>query len=314
MSIQTQLEAYYAPRFPAGVRMSISDVTRLSDGEVYRFTVNYTEGDASGSEQRILKCYTPDVSGADRALKERHALHKLHEIGYPVPRPSIVELNHDVLGKPFVVMERISGFSLGDAMASADAERRDALIQLFTGLLLDLHDLGAEVLVPNLPLRDEHTLNRREVHNLRTALKATGRDELQPVVDWLYERRETVPCARPAVTHRHYHPDNVLLTDESWRNYTAYVLDWAWQIGDPRYDLGATLTFLDREGQHALRDAVLAEYERRSGQPVEQLAYFEVLATTYWLLEISAPNAPLPSEGQVRAAADLIRRHTGIGL
>src|SRR5262249_54492215 len=123
-------------------------------------------------------------------------------------------------------------------------------------------------------------LIKRELYNLKNMMNGNG--ALQPILDWLNERREAVPCLRPSITHRDYHPWNVLLTEQD----KLSVIDWGWQISDPRYDIAWTLTTLARDGLMTLREYVLESYERLTEHPVEQLEYFEVLTNLRWLLNI----------------------------
>jgi aminoglycoside phosphotransferase (APT) family kinase protein len=228
-------------------------------------------------EPRVMKLYAQGINGTDRALKERHALRNLHHEGFPVPGSTLVEVDEGHLGRAFVIMERIEGQSMWEAIERATGERRRQLIGLFSGLLADLHSLSSDVLVPNLKINDEYTLIKREIYNL----KQSG-SEIQPVVEWLHARRDLVPCKRPTITHRDYHPHNVIITDAG--TYEGVIIDWGWQISDPRFDLGWTLTLLERSDLREFRDDVLAEYERQIGEKVDQLEYFEVLASAYWLM------------------------------
>ncbi len=78
------------------------------------------------------------------------------------------------------------------------------------------------------------------------------------------------------------------------------VLDWEWEIADLRFDLAWMLTLMQRSGFADFSAAALAEYQRQTGQPVEQLDYFEVLTTTRWLMNVTRS---LQSGANLRAGA-----------
>lgn len=323
--LRTDLRDYYISQPIAGQDPHIENLMQLNAGwasDVYSFTLRYEEEGRMIDQKLVLKAYANTPEGKDRALKERHALFKLRADRYPVPGVAAVEIDEDFIGRPFIIMEQVNGKLLWDAYQEADEAGRKELTRLFVGLLVDLHALGAKVLTPNIKT-SEFTLINREIYTLRSLITAYNRDELMPVVDWLYERRKEAPCDTPVVTHRDYHPWNVLLSDQG----RPFVIDWGWQISDPRFDLAWTLTLMERSGFKDFRNDVLTEYERVTGGKVEELEYFEVLANLRWLLEVTnslvyGMNLRDGSQTEFRAvvadwvryAVNAIEQRTGIAL
>jgi aminoglycoside phosphotransferase (APT) family kinase protein len=198
-----------------------------------------------------------------------------------VPGVLAVEVEGSPLQRPFVIMEHIDGPTLEAAFALADEARRVELVAMFVNLLVDLHGRGASVLTPRMtntpsPL----ALVNREVYALRTWANTALLPAYLPVIEWLYAQRVDVPTSTPVITHRDFVPANVVLNARGM----PHVLDWAWQVGDARFDLAWTLGALRRAGMPELADEVLAEYQRVTGGAVEGLRYFEVLAATRWLM------------------------------
>lgn len=255
-------------------------ISSNSESSVYAFDMRYKDKGTVHTDKLILKVFTDDMYGKDRTLKERHALKQLFHRGYPVPRPIASEIEPVHLGMPFIIMERVPGQLLGDALAVVSGDEQRELIERFVGPLADLHTMKWQVLADNLIVKDEYTLIKRELYNLKTM--AAEYESLQPVLQWLNDRREDVPCLRPSITHGDYHPWNVLLTDDD----KLSVIDWGWHISDPRYDVGWTLTTLARDGLMTLRESVLEAYEKLTEHAVDQLTYFEVLTNLRWLLNI----------------------------
>jgi aminoglycoside phosphotransferase (APT) family kinase protein len=147
-----------------------------------------------------------------------------------------------------------------------------------------------------------------------------------PVVEWLQQRRETVPCDQPAPIHFDFHPANVMLRPDE----TAVVLDWSWfDISDARFDLAWTLVLVSSYEGSSWRDRILQTYEQVNGAPVEQIEYFEVYACMRRLFSIVAsitggaekmgldPNAVESMKGQVFShhwVYDLLIERTGIHI
>lgn len=285
-TLQKQLTNYLAAQPGVYTDVKVEDFRKVGGRwttGVYAFKLSYTEEGQRSAQRLVLKTYANDAEGIDRAMKERHALFNLRAARYPVPGVMLVEIDPKPLGRPFVVMEYVDGTALADLLKEADPQQRRALIAQFVGLLVDLHERGPQVLVKTLSAMTPLALINREIHVMRGLADKRQQREFLPAIDWLYANRDRVPCTQPVVTHRNYHPWNVLMTDDG----TPYVIDWVWQISDARFDLASTLQSLEREGLGELRADVLAEYERATGGPVDELEYFEVAAALRWLMSIS---------------------------
>lgn len=282
--LQTLLRVYAYIKFDYYDKVEIAGMKSISsnsESSVYSFTMQYEDKGIAKSDELILKTFTDDVYGKDRTLKERHALKQLHYRGYPVPRPLASEVDPGHIGLPFIVMERIPGGLLGDVLAQSVPEQQKKLLTSFVQLLVDLHTMNVKALVDNLIVQDDYTLIKRELYNLRSLVAPY--DALAPVLTWLNENRDQVPCNRPSINHRDFHPWNVLLTDDGQQS----VIDWGWQIGDSRADLAWLLAKLDREDLSEMAAYVLSEYERMDGNPVLYLDYFKVLANLRWLVGVA---------------------------
>ncbi len=282
--MQAQLRVYSYIKYDYYDQVEINDLTLISsnpESSVYAYTMNYQEHGNAKSDALILKTFTDDVLGKDRTLKERHALKQLHFRGYPVPRPIASEIDPGHMGMPFIIMERVPGKLLGDVLKGSSDNEQQALLTSFVQLLVDLHTMNLKALVENLLVQDEYTLIKRELYNLKSLVASY--EALSPVLAWLNEHRDEVPCSRPSINHRDFHPWNVLLTDEG----KLSVIDWGWQISDPRADLAWLLAKLERENMGSMGDYILAEYERLDGQTIEHLDYFKVLANLRWLVGVA---------------------------
>lgn len=277
--VKARLEAYYRR---ADKDFQISDLKPISDGwetEVYSFTLKLRHQ----TEQMILRMY-PGADAAAKCEREYEGLYGGSANRYPVLLVTRHETDPEWLGKPFIIMQKIDGRPLGELMRE-DTARQSELLSRFVQLFVDLHRSY-----------DYHTyhyawLNRypaiytpATLENRRKAiLDHFGQTWAAPIFDWLdaYEVKEA-PALSPL--HGDFHPYNVLITPDD----QLYVIDWSgFSVGDYRYDLAWTLLLVSTSGYPQLRDLILSEYARLAGKPVEQLEYFDVLASLRRLVDFS---------------------------
>jgi aminoglycoside phosphotransferase (APT) family kinase protein len=180
-------------------------------------------------------------------------------------------------------MEHVPGTPLWQVYETADQATQDRLTQVFVAQLLALHTLDPQLLAPETTLAQPYEFIEHELDQLRIDSQHSPHTTLMEIVQWLEQRKATVPCMRPAILHRDYHPWNVLI-DTAER---AWVIDWDWQIGDARFDLAWTLMLMRRSGFDAFSTAVHDHYAGQSDRSLDALAYFEVLTTVRWLLNVT---------------------------
>jgi aminoglycoside phosphotransferase (APT) family kinase protein len=280
--MQGRLQGYCERAFPAWRDVRVGELVSLSEGwesDIYSFELTHGPDGAREREGLVLRIYPGDDAG-QKSEHEFGGMRQLHRAGYPVPEVLVLERESFPFGKPFVIMERIEGRMLWPVMfgPSVEGETQRKLLTLFCELFVQLHALDWRPFVG----ADEHArygnpyafvdewLGR--FRDFRARFSVPG---FAPVMTWLEERRDGVPCSRPAVVHLDFHPANVLLRDDG----SAAVVDWT-QVGvdDPRLDLAWTLLLVGVYEGAEWRTPILAEYERLAGFRVEGLAYFDVLA------------------------------------
>jgi aminoglycoside phosphotransferase (APT) family kinase protein len=302
-TMQSSLQAYYARAFPAKQGLQVKDLSSITAGwesEMYAFDVEYGPAEDRQREALVLRLYPGDHAHA-KAAHEFHSMRQLHQAGYPVPYVHMLERTNSPFGKPFVMMERIAGQVMGPLLSSARGEQQRELLRRFCTLFMQLHQLDWRPFV-NDGARDATQVHIPDPRHLVAAFVDDGaRDATQgpydfvdrslrrardalaqfsllgflPIVAWLEERREAVPCRQPALVHGDFHPNNILLRDDG----SAVVIDWAGlQVSDARFDLAWTLLLMSTHGSVAWRDAILQEYERLIGAKVEQIEWFETFA------------------------------------
>jgi aminoglycoside phosphotransferase (APT) family kinase protein len=251
---------------------------------LYTFNLHDGEQSAAPAVRLVLKTYAPDDDGRAHAVREWRALEQLRTVDYPVPRAVLLEVDAAHLGRPFVVMEHVAGVTLWQAHEAADPSTQAQLVSAFATQLAALHALDPRLLEPTATDQGAYDYLEGELAQLHHDSDSMPRAGLPDVLRWLQDHRHLVPCRRSVVLHRDYHPWNVLV-DGFGR---LRVLDWDWRVGDPRFDLAWTYTLMQRSGFDAFARAVREEYAvtTATGDPLEGFAYFEVLTTVRWLLNV----------------------------
>ena len=229
-------------------------------------------------------------------LRQVLVMKRLASTSIPVPNVRWLDRGDQTLGTPYYVMDRLAGDAPGDFPSyhaaglyfEATPEQRTTMWWGCVDLMADLHRLDVgELDLDFLALPAFGTSPLEQVVNYLDSALAWATDDrpdsLDRAIGWLkdnlYEPEHLALCWGDARL------SNVLYDDAF--NVTG-ALDWEIAyLGDHEADL-AWMLFLDwasseYEGIPRLegtptRDATIEHYERRSGLPVTNLAYNEVLA------------------------------------
>ena len=278
--IQDQLEDYYRLTFPHHQDAQVSDLVPINEGWesiIYAFKLVPDPKPESQPQNLILRIF-PGTDAHHKSQREYDGLQVLYRVGYPVPQVVHLERDHSPFdGRPFLIMERIDGEMLWPVLDRARPDQAAALITQFCELFVKLHALDWHDFVPPAEqdsYHDPFIFIDRFMNMLRDALSHfPDLAAFSPVLDWLDERRDGVPCRRPAPIHWDFHPGNLILKPDG----AAVVIDWTQiQVSDPRFDLGWTLLLIGAYTTDEVREMILSEYQRISSASVEQLAYFDV--------------------------------------
>src|SRR6266852_6877310 len=230
----------------------------------------------------VLRTYC-SPQGVPRALHEFEVQRHLHERGYPVPEPFLVEERCDLFGGPFLLMEQLTGTTLfkylsfywwmmwprSAGMAAMQVRLHSLPIDGFP------HPAG-----PYLP---------RTLEAIRGMIREYGLKGLLRGWEWLTANQPPSPV-RPCILHLDYHPMNVLCGPFP----KLAVLDWTEaDVGDFHADVGTSLMLMrcctagepnlwERCGLPLARALVihwyLSSYHKRLPLDAGKLAYYRGLA------------------------------------
>jgi aminoglycoside phosphotransferase (APT) family kinase protein len=242
--------------------------------ELFTFKTVHDEHEAD----LVLRVFSGERAGS-KASKEFYLMKRLDEVGYTVPHVYHIDTSGDVIGKPFLIMQRIIGTTLDDVYRSEDDEKlREGiyrLMELFVGLhKLDVNEFAG---LPDLP-----TVSITEYINRFHEAKDEYTPWVAPVIDWLRENKPEDRGDYQAICHNDYHGFNVMID----QNDKAYVIDWgSARICDSRIDLGWTLLLYSTFGGAMFKAPVIETYNELGGY-VDSLSFFEVLACTRRIIDL----------------------------
>jgi aminoglycoside phosphotransferase (APT) family kinase protein len=285
IEIQSKLLTWYAQGFPERKYVEIAQLVPIVDGwesDIFSYRLAYQEVSKQVAEDVILKIYHGEM-GAQKVEREFYGLRHLASAGYPVPRAFHYAVKNSPFGNPFVMMEKIRGRKMADIIAESAPAEQQALLSLLCKLFVALHELDWQPFTAHPEQYKTAEFIRTWVANSREFVRSLSQDTFDPVLSWLAERSKNIACTGFAVTHNDFHRSNILLKEDG----TAIVIDWpSIGVSDFRFDLAWTLLLLSTYGHPEWRDFVLREYERISGQPVEQIEFFEVIASASRLFDL----------------------------
>ena len=155
LRISENLELYYNKKHQNRENLSVSEVSSLSKGwetELYSFKLTYEEENNRKEENLIIRIY-PGRNAHIKTKSEYDAIVALHNAGYTVPKTHIIEIDESILGKPFIIMDRIIGEEMGDDFNKA-LEVNDQnkifkeILPNLCKLFVELHKLDWKI-IPN---------------------------------------------------------------------------------------------------------------------------------------------------------------------
>jgi aminoglycoside phosphotransferase (APT) family kinase protein len=241
------------------------------------------------------------LSGTAHSMaREYRVLQALADSDVPAPRPIAFCDDADVTGAPFLVMEHVDGVSITDRLPDGYAAGPASVGRLGEEMidgLAAVHrlDWRAAGLVDFG--RPEQFLERQVPRWTKQYESHAVRDlpRFAQLGEWLVAHR---PAEwKPGLMHGDFHLDNCLFSGREPR--LLAVIDWELAtIGDPLLDVGLALAFwgprpidppamppvqgVSRCPGALQRGELAVRYAERSGRPVDQLAWYMVLA--FWKL------------------------------
>jgi aminoglycoside phosphotransferase (APT) family kinase protein len=285
------LDAYIGDRLP-NAGQPLTAVRLGADMGVANALFLVQRGDARWVlRQPPLVKNHPSASNTEREWRILQALE-----GTPVPHPAPLIYCDDahVLGRPFMMMSLIDGFTPGfelpEPFLSDHALRFDLGMAYVDGCAalaqVDWQGRGLDGLG-----QPDGFLERQVARWLGQLDGYRTRDlpELDFLTGWLESSRPTMSA--PGILHGDYSPFNVMVAPEPPARLAA-IVDWdTGTIGDPLLDIGHLLARWTEPGEEPVislqaggadgyptRSMMAARYAETTGSDLSEIAYYEVLA------------------------------------
>jgi aminoglycoside phosphotransferase (APT) family kinase protein len=325
----SKIESYLKDRMPERENLRVSHLAEITDGwetDIYSFDVESSKDEEATREKLVLRMYTGPWA-THKARKEFSLLKRLHKIGYPVPRVSLIEVDSMYLGRPFIVMQRIEGSQMWTLLESETD--RSAIFQKFCELFFNLHELDWHLVVENADEFKELDSRKSVTHwieKYESRASELDRQGLLDIVEWLKSESDSISFGKLSAVHNDFHPNNILVD----KGGHPFVIDWtAADVTDYRVDLAWTLVLAKVYVGDSMRESILKGYENTSQKKVEDIHFFEVLGALRRLtdvlisLEIDSENIGLRKGAaemireqlsQNMTLLDIVKNHTGLEL
>ncbi|KCZ45761.1 phosphotransferase family protein [Hyphomonas sp. CY54-11-8] len=300
-----RLTGWFGARIPGAQKLEVSALTAPGAGasnETYFVSVAYQQGCELISRELVIRwppsgfhVFPPESYDMQQQYE---LLKRLQQTSVPSPAVFGVETDQAVLGMPFYVMERVSGWIPGDfppyhsagrLFESSEAEREKVW---WSGLktVAQVHAVDAAGTGLDMLGVPEQTGFMEGQIRLYDAVLAQNHD---PVPDtlvaarrWLIENAFTPPCqclcwGDARIGNMIFDDDLSVVAALDWEmaaigdpiaDLAWFIhVDWAASEGRPRSPTPRLKGFPDRE-------ATIAKYEALTGRTVENFNYYDVLA------------------------------------
>jgi aminoglycoside phosphotransferase (APT) family kinase protein len=283
--LRDRLTAWFRAQLPDADDVRIEGLDRVELGhsaEMMLLTLASSSGRSDHRREVVLRLRPPapgllepyDLSRQFRILRA------LEGTAVRVPRALWLEDSGEVLGRPFLVMERVRGEVYErqvpeDLAASPERIRRmsESMVEQIAAIhLVDLRATGLDALGDGRNYVDRQLAHwAGEMHRVqRGPLPA-----LERLLAALRERRPE-PCPRITLVHGDPKPGNFAFVGDE----VSGVFDWELaSIGDPLADIGwaevtwMTPTFTSRPGALTV-DQLVARYEQLTGIAVRHREWY----------------------------------------
>jgi len=189
---------------------------------------------------RVFRTEHPSavLTSAERARFESVIQNTMGRLGYSAPRVLHTWTDAEIIGAPFLLMERLPGHIMLDLFVRPSRVWL-RLPDLLAEAHARLHSLeGAEleraVRDAGLPPR---ALTPADNPELASRIERASLNGLRAGIDWLLPK-ESTSARSHSICHGDFHPLNVLVNGGA----VSGVIDWTYtRIADPAYDVGATI-------------------------------------------------------------------------
>jgi len=262
--------------------IDLQDITSGWETEIFTFTLQFTENGVEKQEKLVIRIY-PGEYAERTSTYELLMYTTLDKQNYPTPKIHYSSTDKQYVGKPFLIMDWITGGVL-DKKWETDPE---GTMKSFCQLFVDLHNLDWKPINESLvsDKRYKTSIDDRLVL-IEQRMTNNNFNELMPIVKWLRKERKRIKEEHLAFCHFDFHTFNILLDE----NGNPYVIDWpSAHIIDFRFDLAWTLILYRVYTNQDNRNALFQTYQKIAGKQINNIDFFEVAGIARRLTDVLMP-------------------------
>lgn len=293
--LENRFKAYLESKIPGAQALNLANFTRMTEGfsyETYLVDAQWIIGGEKVSQGFAIR-RVPEAGAVEPYNIEAHyrILEVVENTPVPAPKPYWLEMDENILGRPFFVMEKVGGevpipWGFEDHEVFKDPERRLKMARNLIQVLADYQAIDWRstctdfLPVPQKPTDPAEFELERWEKNIQK-FKIYPQPLLKEVYFWLKENMPHTPVF--TLTHGDFRLGNFLWRDEK----IVAFLDWEMPgIGDPMADLAwIGLKILRSPNSNLMcmlieREGLYRQYEELTGIKVdeERVFYWEVMA------------------------------------
>ncbi|MEM1989906.1 MAG: aminoglycoside phosphotransferase family protein [Candidatus Bathyarchaeia archaeon] len=243
------------------------------------------EIDDGFTKEFILKVYQ---HGDKEALKESKILNVLYKRGVPVPKVYASNIDRDVLGKPFIIMEKIRQDLIMNEYMLVDAAA-ESLTKIHSVALSEIRDVIETE--KDYPLCD---LKKTKALAFISMLTTLGKPAVfADLFNYARDLEGVFVKSRLKLTHGDYSFDNIIYSDGK-----AYIIDWeSADAAEPTFDVAYIFNLLDFSDKMSgrtggkLSDAFIESYEKYGGI-ITDFQFYRKMAALKLLAILEAVSRP----------------------
>lgn len=301
------LKRYYRRKLQGKENVGVFDIVDIVGGlsnYMYSFRLEYNEGTGRHSENLILRA-SRNKAGLRR---EFQVLQKLYPTSIPVPK--VYDMGEEIPGFSFIIMEKIEGQTMFNALESMTEAEETELWKQFSRTLADINmlnwrSIGFDFLDPP---EGKYDYINRQLSWLWEQHKEWGIGCLNPILDWLEANKP--PSDHYVLLHSDFHPLNVMVN----KGEIAAVVDWEdVSIGDAAHDVcWPPLLFraidASDEWHSSLTETFLEHYGEMTERELQNFDFYLILKAAFFLFCIMAMKIHGTEELGMKAEADILTR------
>jgi len=270
---------------PDATDVSVHDIYRLKEqgasSVMYSFVLTYVSEGLKGRKDFLLRMYREGHEKSGH--KEFAVLKALKKYNLPVPTAYYFEADNRIMGRPFMIMEKIVAKSASHYLNNE--VNAQIIIDKMAKILARVHKLDPDCIQDSNVLQEQYELKQRRLLEIRFFIKKSCMSFLgfsplrqRRFITAVKRLEEVKPKKfRPAILHLDYEPNHILVS-----NRRLIIVDWGEaSVGDPAFDVGWAYHKL-RLGREMvkvdLEEHFVRSYEKYAGQRLVNLQFCKDMA------------------------------------